>query len=140
MEQQDRAGGERPTVGVAVMIRRGSAILLGRRLGGHGAGSWQFPGGHLEFGEDVLDCARREVHEETGLELGQLQLGPYTNDIFVAEGRHYITLFVLADWVGGEAELREPTKCAGWGWFAWDNLPGPLFLPISNLLAQGFVP
>jgi hypothetical protein len=37
----------RPAVGVAVIIRDGARILMGLRTAGHGAGTWQFPGGHL---------------------------------------------------------------------------------------------
>ena len=50
-----------PRVGVGVIVLREGRVLLGRRLGSHGAGTWQFPGGHLEAFERVEDCARREV-------------------------------------------------------------------------------
>lgn len=113
---------------------------MGLRTAGHGAGTWQFPGGHLEYGESVESCALREAQEETGLEVVNLRLGPYTNDIFAAEGRHYITLFVLADYAGGTPEVREPEKCARWAWFTWDTLPEPLFLPVLNLRQSGFAP
>lgn len=130
----------RPAVGVAAIVVRGETVLLGRRLASHGAGAWQFPGGHLEFGESVEECARREVLEETGLALASLRLGPYTNDVFTDAGRHYITLYVIATDSGGAAEVREPEKCAEWAWFRWDALPRPLFLPIENLLRAGFSP
>ena len=48
------------------------------------------------------------------------------------------TLFVIADYADGVVQDREPEKCEGWSWFAWDQLPWPLFLPIENLLKQGF--
>lgn len=130
----------RPAVGVAVIIRDGARVLLGLRSAGHGAGTWQFPGGHLEFGESVEGCALREAREETGLELTNAQPGPYTNDIFTVEGRHYITLFVLADYDGGTPEVREPDKCTRWEWFTWDALPEPLFLPVANLRRLGYAP
>src|SRR5689334_21244791 len=104
----------RPFVGVAAIIVRQGAVLLGKRVSGHGAGRWQFPGGHLEFGESVEDCARREVLEETGLSLANLRPGPFTNDFFADEGRHYVTLFVVADYAGGTPEVREPHKCERW--------------------------
>ncbi|MGD8543480.1 MAG: NUDIX hydrolase [Desulfobacteraceae bacterium] len=129
-----------PRVGVGVILIRGGRVLLGKRRNAHGAGSWQFPGGHLEFGETIAACARREVREETGLQLGPVQLGPYTNDVFTAEGRHYVTLFAIALAPQGEPEVLEPGKCVCWQWFEWSRLPDPLFLPIRNLLAQGFDP
>ena len=61
-------------VGVGVIIVRDGNVLLGERAGSHGAGTWALPGGHLEFGETVADCARREVLEETGFPPHRLEL------------------------------------------------------------------
>ncbi|MCB0091944.1 MAG: NUDIX domain-containing protein [Caldilineaceae bacterium] len=133
-----RAEVVRPYIGIGVIIQRDKRILLGKRKGAHGEGCWQFPGGHLEFFEEIETCARREVLEETGLHIANLRAGPFTNDLFVAEGKHYVTLFVLADYVDGEAQVLEPHKCTQWSWFAWADLPSPLFLPIANLQTQGF--
>ena len=130
----------RPRIGVGVVVMRGERILLGKRRNAHGENCWSCPGGHLEFGETIEDCARREVFEETGLSLANLRLGPYTNDIFEQEGKHYVTLFVLADYLSGQPTVREPDKCEVWDWFHWSRLPHPLFLPILNLRKQGFRP
>jgi 8-oxo-dGTP diphosphatase len=129
-----------PRIGVAVLVQRDGRVLLGRRQGAHGADSWALPGGHLEFGETIEACARRELLEETGLDLRSMAAGPYTNDLFEAEGRHYVTLFVLATVDAGEPRVMEPDKCAGWGWFDWSALPQPLFQPLSTLWRSGFVP
>jgi 8-oxo-dGTP diphosphatase len=130
-----------PRVGVAVIVRRGDYVLLGHRLSqSHGAGTWQFPGGHLEAFEAVEACAAREVEEETGLRITDIVLGPFTNDLFDDEHRHYVTLFVLATAPHGEPRLLEPAKCAEWRWVDWDAMPEPLFLPIRNLKGQGFRP
>jgi 8-oxo-dGTP diphosphatase len=130
--------GKRPYIGIAVIVVKDNRILLGRRKNAHGAGTWAFPGGHLEFGESIEDCARREVFEETGLCIADLRCGPYTNDIFSEEHKHYVTLFVLADWESGEPQVKEPEKCERWQWFAWPPAAEPLFLPIHNLIKQGF--
>lgn len=127
-------------VGVGVLIVRDGRVLLGRRLGSHGAGTWAPPGGHLEFGETVEDCARREAAEETGLALGDVARGPYTVDAFPAEGRHYVTLFVVAACEAGEPRALEPAKCAAWSWHDWRALPSPLFAPLASLVETGFVP
>lgn len=129
-----------PRVGVGVLVWYDRKVLLGRRRGAHGAQSWSFPGGHLEFGESWAACAAREVREETGLELSALSFAGVTNDVFTEAGKHYITLFMQGQARSNAAELREPDKCEGWAWFAWSDLPGPLFLPICNLLASGYVP
>ena len=129
-----------PRVGVGVIITRSGLVLLGERAGSHGAGTWALPGGHLEFGESVEDCARREVLEETGLRLLSVRQGPYTNDVMAEEGKHYVTVFVQAEAEPGEVRLMEPDKCAGWSWFRWSAMPARLFQPLQTLVHSGFVP
>ena len=124
-------------VGVAVIIKRAGKVLLGQRIGSHGANTWSFPGGHLEFFETVEETARREVLEETGLTIGDIKKLTFTNDMFENENKHYVTLFVLADYVEGEAKIMEPNKCLGWSWHEWNKLPEPLFLPIKHLIEDG---
>lgn len=121
-------------VGVAAVIVRDGAILLGERIGSHGANTWATPGGHLEVGESIEQCAIRETQEETGLAIDFVRKLTFTNDVFEKEGKHYITLFVLAKARDGEPQVMEVDKCKQWQWFELDSLPEPLFLPIQNLL------
>jgi 8-oxo-dGTP diphosphatase len=127
-------------VGVGVIVVREGCVLLGERIGSHGAGTWALPGGNLEFGESVLECARRELLEEAGLVLEGIRPAPYTVDYFGDSGKHYVTLFAEATGVTGTAALLEPDKCRGWIWCAWDALPDPLFAPLASLRASGYVP
>lgn len=131
---------DHPRVGVGVIVMKDSKVLMGKRKGAHGEGTWSFTGGHLEFGETLEGCAQRETLEEAGITISNIHVGPYTNDIHEDEGKHYITLFVLADYAAGEVKLMEPDKFEEWRWFTWNELPQPLFLPIVHLLEQGFNP
>ena len=124
------------SVGVGVIIMRENMILLGQRIGAHGENTWATPGGHLEFGESVEQCAIREVLEETGLSVKNITKLDFTNDIFIKEKKHYITLFVKADYEGGEPVLNEPNKCLQWRWCDITNLPSPLFTSLENYLAN----
>jgi 8-oxo-dGTP diphosphatase len=134
-------GNQRPKIGVAAIITRdGKKVLLGKRKNSHGEGTWCFPGGHLEMNESIEECAARETMEEAGVSIRNIRKAAFTNDLFVKEKKHYVTLFVLADFASGEPKVMEPDKCEKWGWFSWENLPKPLFLPIANLLKQGFDP
>lgn len=130
----------RPKVGLGVAILKEGKILFGKRKNAHGEGSWCYPGGHLEFNESWEECARREVMEETGITIKNLRFGTVTNDIFEKEGKHYITIIMIAEPDEGEVKVMEPDKCEGWDWFEWNNLPEPLFIPTQNLLKAGFNP
>lgn len=126
---------ELPMVGVGIIITRGERTLLLHRHHAHGTGTWSSPGGHLEFGESPEDCARREAKEETGLDLVDVRFKCLTNDIFQAEGKHYITIWMEGESEAGEAVVDAPEEAFEIGWFRWDELPEPLFLPLQNLLA-----
>ena len=126
--------GEAPRVGVAVIVRRGAEVLLVRRINAHGAGTWAVPGGHLEFGEAPEDCATREVREETGIEVVEVQFRALTNDVFGAEHKHYITVWMEGSWAAGEASVTAPGEASEVAWCRWDALPGPLFLPLQHLV------
>ncbi|MGL1935034.1 MAG: NUDIX hydrolase [Fibrobacterales bacterium] len=125
-------------VGVGVLIVRNNQVLLGKRKGSHGEGTWALPGGHLEFGETVVECAAREVLEETGLIIENVGHAGFTTDVFPDVEHQYVTLFALAHNPTGEPETREPNKCTGWHWFSWNNLPRPLFAPLESLITQGY--
>jgi len=135
----------RPQVGVAAIVTRGDGmVLMGKRKGSHGAGTWSFPGGRMEYGESPDEAARRELLEETGLlPSGFGKETSFTNDVFRNEGFHYITIFVtLVVLPQQRPSVREPDKCEEWRWFDWDGMPphDRLFLPIRNLLRTGYRP
>ena len=125
-----------PRVGVATMVFKEGKTLLGQRKGSHGASEWACPGGHLEFGEAVEECARRELAEETGLQIVSYELGPWTENIMENGKKHYITLFVFVTEFSGEVQLLEPNKCEGWQWFSLDELPSPLFSTLKTVVKK----
>jgi len=128
-------------VGVSMILHNNSKVLFGKRKNSHGDGAWAPPGGHLEFGEDPLDTAKRELEEETGLtNIRNLRIVGLTNDIFPKEDKHYITIHIAAEYVDGNIKIMEPEKCEAWEWFDWENLPNPLFLCIENLIKKGIGP
>lgn len=132
--------GNRPSIGVGVIALRDNKVLMGLRKGSHGKGAWGFPGGHLEYGETPEECAIRETLEETGMTIKKLKRGPFTNDIFEKNGKHYVTLYIITSEVWGDPIVMEPKKCERWEWFSWDEIPENLFLPIRHLLDLGYRP
>ena len=125
----------RPLVGVGVFVFKEGKILLGKRKGSHGSGSWAAPGGHLEFGESVEDCAKRELLEETGLTALSIQTGRWSNDVIDGK-KHYVTFFAIVDQFEGDLQTLEPDKCEEWKWFSTEELPSPLFPTVAAFFEQ----
>src|SRR5512143_12009 len=119
---------QKPQVGIGIIITREDKVLLGKRKGPHGAGTWSTPGGHLDFGETPEECARREAKEEVGMDVIEARFQTVTNDVFEDEGKHYITLWMDCKTSAQDPVIAAEEEVAEVGWFAWDNLPSPLFL------------
>jgi ADP-ribose pyrophosphatase YjhB (NUDIX family) len=119
---------ERPLVGVGVVVWRGDAVLMVRRAKAPLLGALSFPGGGQRLGETVEGCARRELMEETGVEVGVLRIAAYADVIDRAEHGavrfHYTVLDLVGDWVSGEP-------------LAGGDVSEALFLTVSELEPAG---
>ncbi len=115
----------RPQVGVGVVFVREGRVFLAKRQGSHGEDTWASAGGHLELGESLEECARREALEELGVTVGDLRFLCVSN--IVAYGKHYLDVEFLGDIGSKEPRLAEPEGFSQSGWFALDALPKPLF-------------
>lgn len=123
-----------PQVGVGVIITKGDQVLLMKRKGSHGDGTWSTTGGHLEFGESLEECALREVREEVAVTITDITFRAITNDLFETEGKHYITIWMEGRYVSGEPVMQAVNEMSAVSWFSWNALPEPLFLPLEHLL------
>jgi 8-oxo-dGTP diphosphatase len=120
-------------VGIGVIIVRDGKILIGKRLSSHGNGTWEIPGGHLEFGESFEDAAVREATEETGLkDLKVKGVISIHNDI--AYDKHYVSVGVLLESKTGEPTNPEPEHSSDWHWCDPSDLPSPFFPHSQNVL------
>lgn len=115
------------------MVIKDGQVLLGIRKGSHGAGEYAFPGGHMEFGESFEECAKREVKEETGMEIANVRFLRLMN-LKAYPGKHYVDIGLVADWKSGEPRCMEPDKCEGWQWYPLDHLPEPLFDTVQTYI------
>lgn len=128
------------SVGLGVLVNKSGRVLMLRRCNVHGDGSWSAPGGHIDRGESLEQCAEREVFEETGVTIKNIRFFAVTNDIFEAEGKHYVTIWMSADYERGSAFVAAPEEASEVGWFAQSELPEPLFVPFQNLISGKHYP
>jgi ADP-ribose pyrophosphatase YjhB (NUDIX family) len=99
---------DRPWVGIGVVAFKEDRVLLIRRGRPPRAGEWSLPGGAQRLGEGAEAAARRELREETGIEVGPLRLLAVVDAITPGEPGlgprfHYTIIDYAARWTAGEA-------------------------------------
>lgn len=108
----------RPFLGVGALIFDADKILLVERAKEPLQGFWSIPGGIVETGEKLEEAIRREVREETGLEVDALSIFEIFERIMPdAEGRpeyHYVLIDYLCRVVGGRLEAASDVSRAAW--------------------------
>ncbi|AKH64776.1 MULTISPECIES: NUDIX hydrolase [Photorhabdus] len=121
-------------VGVVIVNEYGQ-VLLGKRSSEH-APYWSIFGGHVDAGETFEQCAIREVEEETGLTIQSPKVYGICNNLqtYQQEGKHTISVCLLAKHPGGEPKLMELEKCEQLMWCNPDNLPEPHFEASRNAI------
>jgi ADP-ribose pyrophosphatase YjhB (NUDIX family) len=102
------------------VIEQDDAVLLGKRSGSFGAGKWCLPQGYVEFDDDFLTAARREVKEETGLKVEILSILSVVSN-FLTPRLHTLAVILLARIVNGEPKAADDLEG-----LAWFPLAGPL--------------
>lgn len=126
---------DRPKIGMGVYILNEKfELLLTLRKNTVAAGKWCPPGGHLEYGEEPAEGAKREAMEEVGIEVAEAELWAVVNNIMKDPDRHYVNLDFFANKWSGEARNVEPEKCEQIEWFGLNNLPENIMEPLVNFL------
>lgn len=113
-----RAYPARPLVGIGVAVLRGTRVLLIRRGKPPSAGQWALPGGAQKLGETAEQAARREILEETGVEIGPLHLAAVIDSIHHdaagAVEYHYTIIDYAAAWTAGEPRAAADATAVTW--------------------------
>ncbi|MGE1038334.1 NUDIX hydrolase [Bacillus cereus] len=127
-------------VAVAVFNEQGQILLQQRRNG-----IWGVPGGFVELGESTEEAGRREVFEETGIEIGTLQL------ISVFSGKEFfvklpngdefypITIAYLCKDIKGGLLKADGIESLSVQFFDFDKLPENISPFIKKLIEQNLV-
>lgn len=121
-------------VGIGILVEKDGRFLFIKRKGSHGSGTWAPPGGHLDYGEEPIEAAKRECLEETGVICKDIEFITYTNDYFKDSNKHYITLWFRAKWERGDAIINSPREVEEINWIGLNNIPRPYFLSLENFL------
>jgi len=114
----DREYPARPIVGIGIVVIKEDSVLLVRRGKPPNVGAWTLPGGAQELGETTEQAGRRELLEETGLEVDTLHFAATVDNIRRdADGRirfHYTIIDFAARWVSGEPVAATDVSEATW--------------------------
>ena len=131
---------EHPLIGVGAVIVEAGRVLLVRRDTEPLRGEWSVPGGMLELGEKLRDGVRREVQEETGIDVEPGEVLDVFDSIFTdALGRtqyHYVLIDYLCRSLGGEP--RAGSDVSDVRWVSADALPAMGLRPsIEEVVRKG---
>jgi 8-oxo-dGTP diphosphatase len=120
---------EDPKVAVGVVVEKDGEIVLGKRNHEPKLGCWSFPSGFVDAGEVLEDAARREVEEETGLEVEITRL----LGVYSSAGERVVFVAYAGSAVGGE--LVAGDECMEVATFPPDRLPELAFPNDGAILA-----
>jgi ADP-ribose pyrophosphatase YjhB (NUDIX family) len=119
--------------GAQAVVERDGRVLLGRRAFEPARGLWDLPGGFLHEGELPEDALRRELREETGLEIEPVEwLGTWNADY---DGRVVLCLTWRVHVTGGDLRAADDVEALRWfapGEIPFDALAFPMFVEILS--------
>jgi 8-oxo-dGTP diphosphatase len=118
------------TRGVKCVIARGHEVLLVRHTYGPRT-RWDLPGGGVKRREEPLDAARRETHEELGIDVDDWRL---LGDLFERIDRKRDRLFCYATELGDRRIVRDEAEIAETRWFDRDRLPADTVRYVRRIL------
>ena len=110
----------------AIIRNNAGQILLQQRT--YPRGKWGLPGGLMELGESTEETIRREVKEETGLDLGKLTLfGVYSGEGYRCKAENgdlfdVVIIVYITDDYSGKAEVMDDESIS-FEWFDFTSLP-----------------
>ena len=116
----------RPALTVDVVLLSAEVlprVLLIRRKSAPFAGHWALPGGFVNEGERLVDAARRELREETGLEVNQLEQLYTAGDPGRDPRGWTVSVVFLARLAGKRPKAVARDDAAEVRWFSMDALP-----------------
>jgi len=111
--------------GGALIFNKKKEILLMKRGGKvyNNSGWWSKPGGKIEYGETASKMVKREIKEETNINIDVWGYLPHTDHMIKKEKQHWVSINFIATYKSGKLKNMEPHKCDELGWFPLNKLP-----------------
>jgi len=125
-----------PVLAHTLLLRNGEVVLLRRANTGYLDGWYTLPGGHLQRGESVVECAIRECEEETGVVIDQAHIRPVAVMPYRSADHQGVDFILLCDTFAGDPRVAEPDRCDDVRWFAVDALPPNVAPYIERAIAM----
>jgi 8-oxo-dGTP diphosphatase len=108
---------DRPVVGVGgVVVDNGRALIV-KRAHEPRKGEWSLPGGIVELGETLVEAARREIKEETGLDVEVGEVLEVFDRVHRLDGRiqyHFVIVDYLCRPIGGTLQAGDDAEGVAW--------------------------
>lgn len=105
-------------VTAAIIEDNGKFLITQRPLEAHNGGRWEFPGGKVEFGEDLRDCLGREILEELGIKVDVGDMFEYSSHVY-HETKHVVLIGFHCKFLSGEIQNKE---IADFKWLTFDEM------------------
>lgn len=109
--------------GVLIFNKKKEVLLTRRYNTRNEAGWWSKPGGGIEYGERVVSAMKREIKEETGINIDIWGYLPHTDHIIKKDKQHWVAFNYLGDYKSGTVKNMELEKCDRLEWFDLKKLP-----------------
>lgn len=118
----------------AFIINDQNELLLQQRNKSPEKEYWSIPGGKVEMFETFDQAVKREVKEETGVDIEVIELLGICDHIVPNEKVHWVSPAYLCKITKGEPTIMEPKKHIDMKWFSLEQLPQNLTITTKNAL------